>query len=169
QVEISPLTISFLKGFLEPMVEEAGSINFVNAPILARERGIAVTEVKAAESGNYTAMISVDVESDTVRKVAGTLFGHDDPRIVLIDGYRVDVVPQGNILVVPHQDKPKVAGPVATILGEHDINIAGMQVGRQVLGGKAIIILAVDTPVPDDVMTEITGVDGVDDVRMAAL
>ncbi|PKM79730.1 MAG: phosphoglycerate dehydrogenase, partial [Firmicutes bacterium HGW-Firmicutes-14] len=169
QVEISPLTISFLKGFLEPMVEEAGSINFVNAPILARERGINVEEVKRGEAGDYTALISVAVESDAEKEVAGTLFGNDDPRIVLIDGYRVDVVPQGNILVVPHQDKPKIIGPVGNLIGAHDINIAGMQVGRKVLGGKAIMILSVDEPVPDKTLAEIEKVDGVYDVKMVTL
>jgi D-3-phosphoglycerate dehydrogenase len=155
QVETSPLTTSFLKGFLEPMVEEAGSINFVNAQILAKERGINVEEVKSGEAGDYTALISVTVESDTVKEAAGTLFGNDDPRIVLIDGYRVDVIPEGNILVVPHQDKPKVAGPVATILGEHDINIAFFRVERRSRGGEAIMVIETDEPLPEAVVEAI--------------
>jgi len=167
KVEVSPLTTALLKGFLEATVED--SVNFVNAPVLAKERGILVEEVKTAEAGDYTALICVNVESDCKKEVAGTLFGDDDPRIVVIDGYRIDVFPAGNILVIPHQDKPKVAGPVAYIIGEHNINIAGMQVGRKGVGGKAIIMLAVDTPVTDEVLAEIARVDGVFDVKMVTL
>ena len=167
KVEVSPLTTAFLKGFLEQIVED--SVNFVNAPIMARERGLVVEESKTAAVGDYTELISVTVKSDCTKEVAGTLFGEDDPRIVIIDGYRIDVVPEGNILVVPHQDKPKIIGPVANLIGEHNINIAFMQVGRKVLGGKAIMMLAVDAPVPDETIAKISKVDGVFDVKMVTL
>ncbi|HWI54556.1 MAG TPA: phosphoglycerate dehydrogenase [Desulfobacteria bacterium] len=166
-VEVAPLTTSFLKGFLTPMVEE--SVNFVNAPILARERGITVEEVKSAGEIDYTELITVTVVSDCVKEVAGTLFGDDDTRIVMIDGYRIDVVPEGNILIVPHEDKPKIIGPVATLIGEHNINIAGMQVGRKTVGGKAIMMLAVDAPVSDETLAAIAKVDGIFDVKMVTL
>lgn len=167
KVEVSPLTTAFLKGFLEQIVED--SVNFVNAPIMAKERGLVVEESKTAAVGDYTELISVTVKSDCTKEVAGTLFGEDDPRIVIIDGYRIDVVPEGNILVVPHQDKPKIIGPVANLIGEHNINIAFMQVGRKVLGGKAIMMLAVDAPVPDETIAKISKVDGVFDVKMVTL
>lgn len=169
KVEVAPLTTSFLKGFLESMAEESGSVNFVNAPILAKERGINIEESKLAEEGDYTALISVTVKSEKEAEVAGTLFGEDDPRIVMIDGYRIDVVPAGNILVVPHIDQPKIIGPVANLIGEHNINIAGMQVGRKVVGGKAIMMLAVDAPLPDKTLAEIAKVEGVADVKMVTL
>ncbi|MHB9096093.1 MAG: ACT domain-containing protein, partial [Eubacteriales bacterium] len=161
------LTTSFIKGFLEPIVED--SVNFVNAPVLAKERGIVVEEVKSAEEGDYTALINVSVTSDSTKEVAGTLFGEDDPRIVIIDGYRIDVIPEGNILVVPHEDKPKIIGPVANLIGDHNINIAFMQVGRKVLGGEAIMMLAVDAPVPDATLAEIAKVKGVFDVKLVTL
>ncbi len=167
KVEVAPLTTAFLKGFFEPMVED--SVNFVNAPVMAKERGIVVEETKSAEAGDYTELISVTVKSDCVKEVAGTLFGEDDPRIVMIDGYRIDVIPEGNILVVPHQDKPMIIGPTASLIGEHKINIAFMQVGRKVIGGKAIMMLAVDAPVPDDTLAKIAKVDGVFDVKMVTL
>lgn len=166
-VEIAPLTTSFLKGFLTPMVEE--SVNFVNAPILAKERGIVVEEVKTAEEIDYTELITVTVVSDCVKEVAGTLFGEDDPRIVNIDGYRIDVVPDGNLLIIPHEDRPKIIGRVATLIGENNINIAGMQVGRKTVGGKAIMMLAVDAPIPEATLAEIGKIDGVYDVKMVAL
>lgn len=167
KVDVAPLTTSFLKGFLEPLVEE--SVNFVNAPILAKERGIVIEEAKSAEEADYTDLISVAVVSDCTKKVAGTLFGNDDPRIIMIDDYRIDVVPEGNILVIPHEDKPKIIGPVASLIGENNINIAGMQVGRKEVGGKAIMMLAVDSPVPDATLAEIAKVNGVIDVKMVTL
>ena len=169
QVDVSPLTTSFLKGFFETMVEESGSVNFVNAPIMAKERGISVEEIKTAGAGDYTAYISVKVEADCAKEVSGTLFGDDDPRIVMIDGYRINVVPAGNILVVPHRDQPKIIGPVANLIGEHNTNIAGMQVGRKEVGGKAIMILEVDAPVPDGTLAEIAKVGGVFDVKLVTL
>ncbi|GAB4256957.1 MAG: phosphoglycerate dehydrogenase [Thermincola ferriacetica] len=164
KVEVTPLTTAFLKGFLTPLVED--SVNFVNAPVLAKERGIVVEETKSAEEGDYTALISVKVND---RVVAGTLFGEDDPRIIQIDQFRIDVVPEGNIVFVPHIDKPKIIGPVANIIGENNINIAGMQVGRKEIGGKAVMMLAVDTPLPDVLLAEIAKVDGVEEVRMITL
>lgn len=164
KVEVTPLTTAFLKGFLTPQVED--SVNFVNAPVIAKERGIVVEETKSAEEGDYTALISVKVND---RVVAGTLFGEDDPRIIQIDQFRIDVVPEGNILFVPHIDKPKIIGPVANIIGENNINIAGMQVGRKEIGGKAVMMLAVDTPLPDVLLAEIAKVDGVEEVRMITL
>ena len=166
-VEVAPLTTSFLKGFLTLMVED--SVNFVNAPILAKERGIVVEEVKSAEVDDYTSLITVTIVSDCTKEVAGTLFGQDDSRFVMIDGYRIDVVPAGNILVVPHQDKPKIIGPVANLIGAHNINIASMQVGRKIVGGKAIMMLGVDAPVPDETLAEIAKIDGVLNVKMVTL
>jgi len=167
KVEVAPLTTSFLKGFLEPLAED--SVNFVNAPILAKERGIVVEEVKSAEESDYTELITVTVTSDSVKQIAGTLFGNDDPRIVMIDGYRIDVIPEGNILVIPHEDKPKIIGPVATVIGEKKINIAGMQVGRKEVGGTAIMMLAVDAEVSDPTLAEIAKVAGVVEVKMVTL
>ncbi len=169
QIDVSPLTISYLKGFLESLAEESGAVNFVNAPVIAKERGIMVEEIRTGEAGDYTTLISARTESADTLEIAGTLFGRDDPRIVLVDGFRVDVVPRGNILVIPHHDRPRVAGPVASIVGEHNLNIAGMQVGRKSVGGKAIIMLAVDTAAPDEVLAEISKVDGVLDVKMVTL
>lgn len=165
--EVAPLTTAFLKGFLSVVVEE--SVNFVNANILAKERGIIVEESRSDEEGDYAALITARVISNCAKEVAGTLFGEDDLRIVTIDGFRIDTVPEGNILVVPHEDRPKIVGRVASLIGDNDINIAGMQVGRKTQGGKAIMMVAVDAPVPDITLAEIAKVDGVIDVQMVTL
>jgi D-3-phosphoglycerate dehydrogenase len=168
KTEVAPLTTALMKGLLDPILEEA--VNYVNAPLLAKARGIKIEESKIAEESDYTELITVQVKAgDIERTVSGTLFGEDDPRIVMIDGYRIDIHPEGHILVVPHQDKPRIIGPVANLIGAHDINIAGMQVGRKAVGGKAIMMLAVDAPVPEETLAEIAKVDGVYDVKMVSL
>lgn len=167
KTEVAPLTTALMKGLLDPILEEA--VNYINAPLLAKARGIKIEESKVAEESDYTELITVVVKSKCEKTVSGTLFGEDDPRIVAIDGYRIDIHPEGHILVVPHQDKPRIIGPVANLIGAHDINIAGMQVGRKEVGGTAIMMLAVDAPVPEATLAEIAKVDGVHDVKMVSL
>lgn len=165
--DVAPLTTAFLKGFLSATVEE--SVNYVNANILAKERGIAVEVSRSDEVVDYTELITARVVADCTKEVAGTLFGEDDSRIVIIDGFRIDTVTAGNILVVPHEDRPKIVGKVASLLGDININIAGMQVGRKTQGGNAIMIVAVDTAAPEETLAEIARVDGVIDVQMVTL
>ncbi len=167
KTEVAPLTTAFIKGLLDPILEEA--VNYINAPLLAKTRGIKIEESKIADDTDYAELITVEVQSKCKKIVSGTLFGDDDPRIVMIDGYRIDIHPEGHILVVPHQDKPRIIGPVANLIGTHNINIAGMQVGRKAVGGNAIMMLAVDTPVPEATLAEIAKVDGVADVKLVSL
>jgi len=89
--------------------------------------------------------------------------------VVIIDGYRVDAVPSGYMLYIPHYDRPRIIGPVGTLIGDHNINIAAMQVGRKQVGGKAVMLLAVDGEVPDNTLKEIAAIDGVIDVKMIKL
>lgn len=166
--EVSPLTTAVVKGLLDPILQE--TVNFVNAPVLAKNRGIQVFQAVDGEAEGYASLITVKVYSDKAEKsVAGTLFGKQDPRVVMIDGYRIDVDPSGHILYVPHIDKPRIIGPVGLLIGKHDINIAAMQVGRKEIGGKAIMMLSVDAPVPEETLGEIAQVDGVLDVKMVHL
>lgn len=164
----APLTTTALKGILSVSTEDA--VNFVNAAILAKDRGIKIIETKMEEAENYAHLITVKVNGSTCKKsVSGTLFHNNDARLVGIDGYRIDAVPAGYMLVVPHIDKPKVIGRVGTLLGEHDINIASMQVGRQEIGGRAVMVLGVDAQVPEHAIAELTEVDGIMDVKMVVL
>ncbi|KJS14562.1 MAG: D-3-phosphoglycerate dehydrogenase [Peptococcaceae bacterium BRH_c4b] len=166
--ELMPLTTALLKGLLDPILQE--SVNFVNAPLLAKNRGIQVFQTTDGDSEGYANLISVKVYSDSGDKcLAGTLFGNNDARLVMIDGYRIDAVPSKYMLYIPHLDKPRIIGPVGTLIGEHNINIAGMQVGRKEIGGKAVMILAVDGLVPDGTLKEIAAIDGVLDVKMINL
>ncbi len=166
--EVSPLTTAFLKGLLDPVLQEA--VSFVNAPILARNRGIQVLQSVDGGAEGYANLISVRVVSDQEEKtVAGTLFGKSDARIVMIDGYRIDVQPEGHLLYVPHIDKPRIIGPVGVLIGEKNVNIAFMQVGRKDRGGRAVMMLSVDAPIPQETLEEIKKVDGVLDVRMISI
>lgn len=166
--EVAPLTTVFLKGLLDPVLQEA--VSFVNAPILARNRGIQVMQSIDGGAEGYASLISVRVISDQEEKtVAGTLFGKADPRIVLIDGYRIDVQPEGHLLYIPHIDKPRIIGPVGVLIGEQRINIAFMQVGRKDRGGRAVMMLSVDAPIPQETLKEIKKIDGVLDVRMISI
>ncbi|GAB6274258.1 MAG: phosphoglycerate dehydrogenase [Peptococcaceae bacterium] len=167
-LEIASITTAVVKGLLTPVLQEA--VNYVNASVLAKQRGIQITQTTGEETDGYANLITVKTLSDeTTNSVAGTFFGPNDPRIVSIDGYRIDVVPRGYMLYVPHIDKPRIVGPVSVLIGDHQINIGGMQVGRKTVGGRAIMIIAVDTPAGDETLREIARVDGVLDVKMISL
>lgn len=162
--ETGPVTRAVLAGLLRPMLNE--TVNNVNAPVIAEARGIRVTESKSAAPGDYTSLLSVEAHTDKGnREISGTIFGRKDIRLVRIDGYGVDVVPEGTLLVAPHTDRPGIIGKVGTILGSHGINIAGMHVGRKTAGSRAIMVLSVDATIPDDVMREIVQVDGIDSAK----
>lgn len=153
---------------MDPILQE--SVNFINAPILAKNRGISVVQIVNGRADGYASLITLTVVSDKGEKsLSGTLFQENDPRIVMVDGYRVDAVPEGNMLYVPHIDKPRIIGPVGMLIGEHHINIASMQVGRKEIGGKAVMMLSVDAPVPEKTLQAIGELDGVLDVKFVSL
>ncbi|MDO8588054.1 MAG: phosphoglycerate dehydrogenase [Armatimonadota bacterium] len=164
EMETGPITRAALVGLLRPILSE--SVNFVNAPLQAEQRGIQVVESRSTSSGDYTSLISIDAQTeDGTRQISGALFGKKDIRIVSIDGYRIDVAPVGTMLVAPHIDKPGIIGQVGTLLGNRRINIAGMHVGRQSVGKRAIMALNVDDIIPADVMAEIVGIDGIESAK----
>ena len=165
--DVGILTSSFLRGLLRPFLNSA--INFVNAPYIARSRGIKIKESKSVEMEHYTNLIAVTVKTGVdQRSLSGTVF-NQEPRIVSIDGYSIDAVPEGHMLVVPHIDKPRIIGPVATTLGDDKINIGGMQVGRKSMGGEAVMFLMVDGRVPEETLKKISQMDGLLDVKYVFL
>jgi D-3-phosphoglycerate dehydrogenase len=164
----SLISIAVVKGLLDVKMGEL--VNYVNAQSIAKERGIKVVESKSGEVGDYTNLITVTVKTDSMqRKVAGTIFGKDDARIVGIDDYRVDAVPAGYMIVTMHKDRPGVIGGVGMILGKNDINIAAMTVGREEARGEAIMILNVDDEVPQNVLKEMVEKAGLYDARYVKL
>ncbi|MDA8234460.1 MAG: phosphoglycerate dehydrogenase [Clostridia bacterium] len=168
QIVTAPLTTTLLKGLLSTVTDE--SVNFVNVPIIAKSRGIKIAETKTTDAEDYANLITVKLKGGKQEKsVAGTLFQNNDARIVLIDGYRVDAIPEGHMIVAPHMDRPKIIGRVGTLIGEHDINIATMQVGRKTLGGQAVMVMGVDAPIPEETLAEISEIDGIIDVKFVSL
>ena len=154
------LTAAVIKGVLAPMTDE--TVNFVNAYHLAKGRDIRVREVKSEDKKEFSNLISVKVSgSKCSRFVAGTLLGDCEARIVRVDGYRVDFAPRGIALVCPHANRPGMIGAVASILGQHGINIAGMQLAQMAAPGTNIMILALDIEPDAGVVAQIAAIDGV--------
>ncbi|MBI4608420.1 MAG: phosphoglycerate dehydrogenase [Candidatus Rokubacteria bacterium] len=148
------LTLTFLKGLLTAILNE--NVTDVNAPYLAKARGIRVLETSTAESEDYASLVTAELTTDKgAWRVAGTLFHKREPRIVRIDGYPLEAVPSGWMLVFSNLDVPGVIGRIGTLCGRHRINIAGMQLGRERRGGRAVSILNLDDPVPEPVLAEI--------------
>ena len=155
---VTPLTNALLIGILRVMLKS--NINFVNAPIIARQRGIKVKESTAKDTSIYNNLVTVKVKtSNQDYTLAGTLFGKNDIRIVQIGDYHIEVVPSRFMFVSKYIDKPGVIGKVGTILGNNGINIAGMQVGRQEIGGEAVMVLQVDNHIDGNVLKELEKVE----------
>jgi D-3-phosphoglycerate dehydrogenase len=150
------LTLAVVKGVLRGVVHEP--VSFVNAPVIARERGIAISETRSSVSSDYVNLVTVRAETDSGEvSVAGTLVGkRNDQRVMHVNGYDIEMAPATNMLFFEYEDRPGVIGTVGTILGQHEINIATMDVGRSSRGGTALMGLTLDTPVGPDVIEEIT-------------
>lgn len=162
------LSASLLVGLLASVLDQP--VNLVNAAILAKERGINLSEVHRDTSEDFSSLIRVQVDSTHgPLLVGGTLFGRREPRITHLNDYRIDLVPSARMLFVWNRDRPGMIGRVGSILGSHHVNIAGMQVGRTAPGGTAVMVLTIDTPVPDAAITEIARVDGITAVKVVDL
>lgn len=163
--ETEHLTTAFLKGMLNPILQD--SVNYVNAPGLAKKRNIDVKESKTQKTGYYTTSITARIKTTNgEHEIAGTLFDGKQPKIVQIDQYRVDFTPEGYLLLVPHVDQPNMIGQIATILGKAQININGMQVGNTTESGTNIMAVAVNDDIPNDILLQISGIEGILDVKL---
>ncbi|MFP4475253.1 MAG: phosphoglycerate dehydrogenase [Desulfatibacillaceae bacterium] len=154
QQDMSPVTTSILTGLLSPLASD--EVNFVNAPSLAKQMGIKISEATSAESYDYSNLIRVTVKTekkDTV--VAGTLFGKNYPRIVGIDMLRLEMIPAGYFAILEGNDDPGSIGNIGSLLGKKDINIARMTVGQDVDGTRNKIFIRTDEPMPRQVVEEL--------------
>ena len=128
-------------------------VNFVNAQVLAKDRGIKVTETSSDESAEYINLITVRViTTETTHTVSGTIFGKNELRIVKINNFRLELIPTGNISLIYNYDKPGAIGSFATLLGKNNINIDQMQVGQEEGGKMNIIFLKTNVSIPPDVI-----------------
>jgi D-3-phosphoglycerate dehydrogenase / 2-oxoglutarate reductase len=150
----SPITIAALRGLLNPILED--SVNYVNAPIIAKERGIVVEETKTTDAGDFTSLIVLELLAGRgLARLSGTLYKRKDPRIVDLNGFPLEVVPEGHMLVLSNLDQPGVIGSIGNFLGQHQINIASIQLSREKPGGKAIAVIGIDVPMTPDRLQEI--------------
>ncbi len=168
EIPTGPVTRAVLAGLLSPILSDP--VNLVNAPVLAAARGIRVTESHSTAHAEYSAMLTVRARTPVGRRtICGAVFGPNDVRIVHIDGYRVDIVPSGAMVLTQHMDRPGVIGAVGTLLGSNGVNIAGMNVGRDRVGGRALMILMIDDPIGDDLMSAIRTLPGMDSAQFVQL
>jgi D-3-phosphoglycerate dehydrogenase / 2-oxoglutarate reductase len=163
ELNTRPLTAAILNGLLRPLYE---GVNLVNAPFFAKERDIAVTEEKRAQSSDYQTLIKITVKKENRDRVAaGTIMGGDKPRLVEIEGIRVEAELQGNMLLVRNIDRPGMVGNLGKTLGDAGINIATFFLGRQAAGGEALALLAIDQPASDLVIMNICALPNVTQVK----
>jgi D-3-phosphoglycerate dehydrogenase len=164
----APVTVAILKGLLNPILE--ASVNYVNAPVVARERGIELNEIKRSDAGDFSSLVVVELHvGDRTSRIAGTLFHRREPRIVSIDDFSVEVVPEGAMLVVSNTDRPGVIGTMGTLLGKHQVNISRMQLSRERPGGRAISVIGIDSPVSTATLQELRQLPGILSVRQIRL
>ncbi len=157
------LTLAALKGMFSPVVHEP--VTFVNAPLLAAERGIEVTETRTRQSRDWVNLVTLSGEGSRGQVgVAGTTVGpRDAERLVAINGIPIDMAPADHMAFLFYEDRPGVIGRVGTILGENGVNIASMQVGRRKQGGEALMALTVDAGIPAGVLERVEAEIGAHD------
>jgi D-3-phosphoglycerate dehydrogenase len=166
-INVEPVTIAILKGLFNRSLE---GINMVNAPFIAKERGIEVQESKSNEVHEYTSTVQVKVTSKSItRQVTGSIFGKGDSRIVQFDDYHMEAVLSKNMLVLQNMDVPGVIGHLGNILGKNSLNIAGFHLGRQEEQGKAIAILNIDSPPTTETLRDLRNTSNILSVHSVTL
>jgi D-3-phosphoglycerate dehydrogenase len=163
------LTLAALKGSLAGVVHEP--VSFVNAPVIAKERGLTVSEKKSAVSRDYVNLVTLraDTEAGEVT-VAGSLVGKKDAeRLVMVQGFDIDMAPAKYMAFFLYEDRPGVIGKVGSLLGDAGVNIASMEVSRKEQGGRALMGLTVDSPIPEEVLGGIVDAVGMDRARPIVL
>ncbi len=168
QYDLSPLTMSLVKGILSPILKE--TVNFINAVALAKARGIKISEAKSSKEAEFVNLIQLEIKTDKETKIiSGTLSSNKQPRIVKVDGYYLEVSPVGEMIFIQNWDRPGIIGNLGTLLGKHNINIAAMTFGREKPGGRAISILNVDTPVSAEILDKIKKIENILSAKVVKL
>ena len=163
-MDVSVVTRALVKGVFNPILDE--EVNYVNSMMIAKERSIRIIEKKTSKIMDFANLISV--EFDTGKKkhfIMGTLFSNKEPRIIKMDKYYVEAIPDGYMLIVTNKDVPGVVGRIGTLLGKYDINIAGMSFGRDKKTGEAISLLNIDSEVPKDILKKLKQSKDVEDIK----
>jgi D-3-phosphoglycerate dehydrogenase len=168
EYDLAPLTTAMLKGMLTPILKH--DVNFVNAPYIAADRGIKVIESKSTTSENFASLIKLTVKTlEGENIVSGTIFGKKMPRILRINNFYLEAIPEGHMLFIQNQDNPGVIGRIATTLGNHNINISRMQVGEEKKEKRNVILLTTSSGVDDKVLEELRDLEDVFSARRIEL
>lgn len=163
-----PLVVASLKGLLSQALQER--VNYVNAAIEAKERGIRVIETKDASVHDYSGSLRLEARGALgEHSVTGALLSDQEIRITNIDGFPINVPPSKHMLFTLHRDMPGIIGKIGSLLGSFNVNIASMQVGRKIVRGDAVMVLSIDDPLPEGILTEIAKVPGIRDAYTVAL
>ena len=168
-LDIQPLEVAVLKGALSSMLE---GVNYVNAPILAKKRGIDIISTRSNVKCNFAGLLTIKLTTDKgVNVVSGALVAKDIPRIVKINDYETSIRPQRHMLLVPHMNKPSMIAKVAQVIGENNINIGSMNVVQKndKHETESIMVINIDSEVHNDVLNEIEKIDGVHNPRYIKL
>lgn len=161
---VAPITISLLKGMLTPILHD--TVNYINAPVVAKERGIKVVESRSSEIKDYTNLIRLTIKtSQEESSAAATLFGKEDQRIVRINKFTLEVIPEGHMLILYNYDKPGVIGNIGTTLGNNNVNIARLHLGREQVDQQALVVLSTDSAVPEEVLQKLRNLPHVISVK----
>ena len=161
------ITAAFAAGLLETALED---VNIINAEMLLRERGIELVEQSRTDPGAFSSVVAVDlVVGDHVHRAAGTLFGRSMPRLVQLEGHRLEAYLDGTLLIFMHEDVPGIIGNVGTAFGGTGVNIAQMTVGRSTPGGDAIGVLSLDQEPSDDSLSKVRTCEGIHSAKVCKL
>jgi D-3-phosphoglycerate dehydrogenase / 2-oxoglutarate reductase len=168
EYDVTPLTTAMLKGLLTPILKD--DVNFVNAPYVAADQGIKVVESKTSTSENFSSLIMLKVKTlEGENIVSGTIFGQTLPRILRINDFYLEAIPEGHILLIENEDSPGVIGSITTTLGNHKINISRMHVGEEKEKKQNIIFLVTSTVVSNEILEKVRNLENVHSVTKIEL
>ncbi|EDX84485.1 D-3-phosphoglycerate dehydrogenase [Synechococcus sp. PCC 7335] len=168
QNDTKPVVVAALKGLLSNALQER--VNYVNASIEAKERGIRVVETRDTTVEDYTGSLYLSAKGSLgEHSVTGVLLGGSEVRIIDMDGFPINVPPTQYMLFTLHRDMPGIIGKIGSLLGSFNVNIASMQVGRKIVRGDAVMVLSIDDPLPAGILEEIKKEQGIRDAYVVVL
>jgi len=160
EMNVAPITTHLLVGLLAPRLDQP--VNVINAPVLAQQRGLEVEQITSAKVKEFANLLEIQITANGTRRSAvGTIFGNRFPRIIALDGYHLELKPEGHVVVILNLDRPGVLGRYGTVFGSNHINIADLTFSRKKKSGLAVVGLNVDQPPSEKVMEEIRAQEGV--------
>jgi len=157
-MNVTPVTAYLLVGLMQPHIEQP--LNVINAPVIAKQRGVEVEQITSAKVREFSNLMEVTIHTDAGKRSAvGTIFGNRFPRVITIDGYRMELKPEGDVVIIINQDRPGVVGRYGSIFGDNQINIADMTFSRKRRSGMALVGITLDQPPSKGIMDEINGLE----------